>query len=322
MGAMIGLAMLSRAEFGLMAVIVALPAILLWGDRAWSAGLTRLALAGLAVVVLVGPWVGYNMSRFEEPVYLSTGFEVTLLSASCHNTYYGPFIGYWTQDCPKVVRAGAGEPRRVPEGEVLPQGRDHLHLRPPRPAPGGGAGAVGRITHLFRPWQQANLDWFPEGRPLGVAGAGLYGWYLLAPFAIAGGVVMRRRRIPLFPVLAAAHRAVHRDHHVRAGPLPRRGRDRLRPARGSGRRRRRSARPDTGLGSPVVADVEVPDAQEPTYRSPVSRHFHGFDGLRAIAALSVAVTHAAFLSGFKPRSRAWGPYTARLDIGAGTRSSS
>ena len=46
--------------------------------------------------------------------------------------------------------------------------------------------------------------------------------------------------------------------------------------------------------------------------------FPGFDGLRAIAAVSVAVTHAAFISGFNIRSSFWGPYTARLDIGVAT----
>lgn len=44
-------------------------------------------------------------------------------------------------------------------------------------------------------------------------------------------------------------------------------------------------------------------------------HFPGFDGLRAIAAISVAITHSAFISGFNIRSDTWGPYTARMDIG-------
>ena len=43
--------------------------------------------------------------------------------------------------------------------------------------------------------------------------------------------------------------------------------------------------------------------------------FEGFDGLRAIAAIAVAITHSAFISGFNIRNDTWGPYTARLDIG-------
>ena len=53
-------------------------------------------------------------------------------------------------------------------------------------------------------------------------------------------------------------------------------------------------------------------------RPQAATRFPGFDGLRAIAALSVAATHAAFISGFNIRSDFWGPYTARLDIGVAT----
>lgn len=50
-------------------------------------------------------------------------------------------------------------------------------------------------------------------------------------------------------------------------------------------------------------------------RRQAATRFPGFDGLRAIAALAVALTHAAFISGFNIRNNTWGPYTARLDIG-------
>jgi peptidoglycan/LPS O-acetylase OafA/YrhL len=44
------------------------------------------------------------------------------------------------------------------------------------------------------------------------------------------------------------------------------------------------------------------------------RHFDGFDGLRALAAMSVLMVHVSWASGFTLRS--WfGLYTARLDIG-------
>jgi peptidoglycan/LPS O-acetylase OafA/YrhL len=44
-------------------------------------------------------------------------------------------------------------------------------------------------------------------------------------------------------------------------------------------------------------------------------HFPAFDGLRAIAAIAVALVHSAFISGFNVRNDTWGPYFARLDIG-------
>jgi peptidoglycan/LPS O-acetylase OafA/YrhL len=50
--------------------------------------------------------------------------------------------------------------------------------------------------------------------------------------------------------------------------------------------------------------------------APGRRHgFPCFDGLRAIAAVSVVLVHTAFPSGFTTRSRTWGAYTSRLEIG-------
>jgi peptidoglycan/LPS O-acetylase OafA/YrhL len=54
----------------------------------------------------------------------------------------------------------------------------------------------------------------------------------------------------------------------------------------------------------------VPD--DPPVATP--RHFECFDGLRAIAAVSVLLLHTAWTSGFTSRS-SLGIYTSRLEIG-------
>ena len=59
----------------------------------------------------------------------------------------------------------------------------------------------GRITGLYKPLQQTALDHFPEGRSIWVARGALAGWYIVAPLAIGGALVLRRRRIPVFPLL-------------------------------------------------------------------------------------------------------------------------
>jgi peptidoglycan/LPS O-acetylase OafA/YrhL/SAM-dependent methyltransferase len=61
--------------------------------------------------------------------------------------------------------------------------------------------------------------------------------------------------------------------------------------------------------------VELSTADAPARDRTRGFHFEGFDGLRAMAAIAVAVTHSAFISGFNIRNDTWGPYTARLDIG-------
>ena len=72
---------------------------------------------------------------------------------------------------------------------------------------------------------------------------------------------------------------------------------------------------------PPDAEVQIPkpgagaaDSGAPEAVVARPRHFAGFDGLRAIAALSVLVLHAAWVSGFTVRS-SLGPYTSRLEIG-------
>jgi peptidoglycan/LPS O-acetylase OafA/YrhL len=54
---------------------------------------------------------------------------------------------------------------------------------------------------------------------------------------------------------------------------------------------------------------------DPQVRRKLSFRFPAFDGLRAIAALAVAMTHAAFVSGYNIRNNTLGPFFARLDIG-------
>jgi peptidoglycan/LPS O-acetylase OafA/YrhL len=68
------------------------------------------------------------------------------------------------------------------------------------------------------------------------------------------------------------------------------------------------------VGAHLQPATEAPNAAvvEQVARKP--RHFAGFDGLRAIAAVSVLLLHTAWVSGFTSRS-SLGAYTSRLEIG-------
>jgi len=62
-------------------------------------------------------------------------------------------------------------------------------------------------------------------------------------------------------------------------------------------------------------DLQVDGGSAPAPMPVVKpRHFPGFDGLRAIAAVSILLLHTAFVSGFTMRS-SFGNYTSRLEIG-------
>ncbi len=59
---------------------------------------------------------------------------------------------------------------------------------------------------------------------------------------------------------------------------------------------------------------DAPPAAPPAAPSTAGR-LPCFDGLRAIAAISVLGVHTSFVSGFTTRQAVWGAYTARLEIG-------
>ena len=62
------------------------------------------------------------------------------------------------------------------------------------------AARIGRTFSVFRPFQQVHFE-AERLSPLWVVRGGLFSFWLLAPFAVLGGVVARRRRIPIYPIL-------------------------------------------------------------------------------------------------------------------------
>ena len=99
LGAVCALAMLSRAELALLVPALAIPVALMAKDRPWR---TRWLHAGTLVavaVLLISPWVIYNLSRFDEPAYISTGEGNVLRGANCDDSYRGPGLGFWSLRC-------------------------------------------------------------------------------------------------------------------------------------------------------------------------------------------------------------------------------
>ena len=107
-GAVAGLAALARSE---LIVLVGLSAVWLWAtDRATSddptaegrtvsRSLRRPALFVVGAGVVVLPWVAFNLSRFERPVYLTTNDGTTLMGTYCADAFYGPGTGTWSLNC-------------------------------------------------------------------------------------------------------------------------------------------------------------------------------------------------------------------------------
>lgn len=201
LGAAIGLAALGRDELILLAPLVLLPLAVGTAGRTWEQRIRLLVAGALACLTLVGPWVGYNLSRFSRPVLITDRFGATLATANCDPAWHGALAGYWSIGCAMAAEAGVKGDESVQDAAAQRQGlrylRDHA----------GGLPAVelerlGRTFGLYRPVQQVRLDSFVEGRPRSWAFAGLGMYYALAALSFAGAVMLRRRGTIVYPLLA------------------------------------------------------------------------------------------------------------------------
>lgn len=202
LGAACGLAMLARSELVLLVPVLLWPVALLADRSAWRARLARAGAATLVAMVLVAPWVGYNLARFRHPVFLSSQLETTLAGSNCDDTYYGRDMGLFTQNCLSLYRLGPHEDESV-SAQTLRKGATHYIRTHLRRAPVIAAARVGRVTGVYRVSQQIDLDVFVEGRERPLVIVGLLAGYVTAVAAIAGALVLRRRRgPPVFPLVA------------------------------------------------------------------------------------------------------------------------
>src|SRR5262249_20379773 len=192
-GAAIALVALTRAEAVILFAILALPMVIMAPGLDWRRRLERLGAMAIAGVVLIGPWVGYNIVRFEEPAYLSTGSGVTLVDTSCDVVYSGEFIGWWSFTCiPDRLASDEAVNDRENREVALRYVRRHKSELPKVVA-----ARIGRMWGVFRPLQTADLD----RRGINADRVGLVASYVLIPLAIWGLVLLGRRKEPMFPIL-------------------------------------------------------------------------------------------------------------------------
>lgn len=215
LGALIALTGLTRAETLLLFALVALP-LVLRAVAGWRERMIQLALVGAAGLVIVGPWVAWNLVRFEEPTTLSTAPGPVLDTASCDATYYGDQLGYYAS-CFRIEEYAADEGLTVKEAEDQLQAFDESE----RAAVAGEraqayigdhlsrlpvvmAARVARLWELYAPAQNVRFNWQLEGRGERTSQLALLSYYALLPAAIGGLVVVRRRGLPISPLLGPA----------------------------------------------------------------------------------------------------------------------
>ncbi len=203
LGLSIGFAALARDELILLVPFVLLPLAIGGRGRPWRTRVGLLGAGAAATVLIVGPWVGYNLSRFSHPVFITDRFGVALAAANCDPAWSGPLAGFWWADCLKPAVADVRGDESAVDTVARRRAVDYVdhHLGE---LPKVELERVGRTFGLYRPIEQINLDSFIEQRPRYWAFVGLWMFYPLAVLGIAGAVILRRRGLPLFPMAAMA----------------------------------------------------------------------------------------------------------------------
>lgn len=188
LGALVGLATLARAELLLLLPLLVLP--LAWRGERRAA---RVAAGAGACVLVLAPWVAYNLSRFDEPTFVSTNDGLALAASTCDPVWYGPGTGLTSYE------AAAGcvddppppgdqsEVSKVYRQRAVEYVRDHLGR-----APAVAAARVGRTWSLYRPLDMIEYN-EGEGREQWVTRLGLAVYYPTLVAAVAGGVLLWRR---------------------------------------------------------------------------------------------------------------------------------
>ncbi len=196
LGAVVGLAALTRGEALLLVVLLVLPLALSrrlpWGRRAALA-----AMAVAATVLVIAPWTVRNALTFDRFVPIAASTSSAIAGANCDDSYHGRFLGLWQFQC-----YGRRPPGDESEKAAVyrRRGLDYVDAHSGR-LPVVLAARLGRVWDLYHPLQQVKYEYF-EGRSRTASKLGLIAYYPLLLLALAGAILIRRRRGPLLPLLA------------------------------------------------------------------------------------------------------------------------
>lgn len=207
-GAAAGLGALARPELVLLLPLLLVPLALGTRGFDWRRRLAALAVGVIAALMVMSPWVLFNLSRFDSPVFLSTNLGGTLAAANTDATYYGKIIGYKDYNGAREVIAKAearsgtwkrldpSEQDRAIRAESMHYIRAHLTRLPVVIL-----ARLGRITHLYEPFQEVAFDRLFLRQETAVGYAIVWSFWGVALLALGGVVLLRRQRVQVWPLL-------------------------------------------------------------------------------------------------------------------------
>lgn len=186
LGGWIGLAGLARAESLLLCLLIVVP--LMWVTHRGQIQhvLLRGAITAAAVFLVIAPWVGPNLMRFEEPVFMSHGDGLVLVGANNDAVYAGGGLGFWLAPAEYIDAEGRFDDTdpsvdsRAARDEAFTYIGDHLGDQPKVMA-----ARLGRLWSVFRPLETASLN-TQEGRERWASHLAIAGLYVIVPLGLIG----------------------------------------------------------------------------------------------------------------------------------------
>jgi 4-amino-4-deoxy-L-arabinose transferase-like glycosyltransferase len=198
-GAIAALA-LTRAEALVLPLLLLVPLCLALRQLAIGRRLFLAVIGLLVVAVAIAPWTAFNLSRQHHPVIVSTGLGFAMRVGACDATFYGARLGYWRYECGPQgtpMRGDASDYDVTLRQRAVDYLSDHIDRLPVV-----ALARLGRTFAVFRPAQQVDFDKAESGRDPPAAWGGVILTWLVIPAAIAGAFILRRRAVPLLPLLS------------------------------------------------------------------------------------------------------------------------
>ncbi len=150
----------------------------------------------------MAPWSIYLSIRFDRPVLLTGAIGSTMAAGTCDQTYHGELLGYFANQCVFGVKGNpVGDPIST-DNNLRHLAVDYIRDHKARTTVVMAA-RLGRTFGFFRPFQQMKLE-TTRSTKLWVFRAGFFAYWALLPFAVAGVVLARRRKVPVYPLIAFA----------------------------------------------------------------------------------------------------------------------
>ncbi|NQY55569.1 MAG: glycosyltransferase family 39 protein [Ilumatobacteraceae bacterium] len=200
-GAAVGLGVLTRSEAIVLLPALLVPAALVRAEDGaidWRTWGRRVGVASIGVVVCVGGWTIRNAVSLDHIQPFTNNSGTLLAGANCERTYRGEQAGLWRIDCALAVDVAG-----LDETDAAAQRRSaaiDFAVDNPERLP---AVATLRVLRTAGVWDVRTQLFYEslEGRNYQWLWAGWIGWIVLAPAAVVGGALARRRRITIWPLV-------------------------------------------------------------------------------------------------------------------------